>query len=634
VDGNIPEESPLRSALLLSLLALAVPARADVRWIGGFDNDDLKQWGAIHCGGQGGSCPCMAPFWDPSWQTNYGSGSCDATNSNTPLSLGASNGRFQIVSPPPGAENAGKALRVELKNGDLWPCASGCGWATNRNELVYSKDSGTTAPTAYGPGDNRYFSWSSYFTAGFSSWSCNDSLDPTGRDTDCPGGVPGPYYNPWNVVTQFHHNTDSGVPPIAMALRPSKTVRNGYALVLMLGLGGVDDTELWRQDLSVQSWYDFVLHLGFAKDATGVVEFWVGRDGGPKTKQLLNCPGGAATTCRAATLYSDGADFLVQGLYRNPSLLDDSVIFQKGMIDGDTFADVTADFSLAVSPAVTVSGGQSASYTIQTAASAGAARNIALSASGLPPGVTSAILNPPSVLAGGSSVLTLITDPAANGLSATFTVSGQYPGGSPGHTAAGGININAAPKLVATLVDSFGGSSIDSSLWSVSTYQGSATERDGALLLAPYSYSSWSQMAVESRGTYALTGSSATVRVPSVVSQACGANNRFLLKSDARNSVGFWVECGTLYAYAQVNGALSFPGSSGWSGLADLYWRIRESAGQVYWETSPDKASWTQRASMTSASLFDLTALKVGFYVEEYASLPNPGVARYANLNN
>jgi hypothetical protein len=223
---------------------------------------------------------------------------------------------------------------------------------------------------------------------------------------------------------------------------------------------------------------------------------------------------------------------------------------------------------------------------------------------------------------------------AARLLASAESVSGQYPGGAPAHSIAPGINIGSAPPPVATLVDSFGGSSIDPSLWTVSAFQGTATESSGALRLAPNAYSASSQIAVDSKSTFALTGSSATVRVPGVVYQGCGANNRFDLRMDSANSVGFWVECGTLYAYAKVKGALTFPASLAYSTSAQLYWRIRESAGTVYWETSADNVTWTRRASMASPSLFDLSALKVGFYAETYASLSSPGVALYANLNN
>jgi len=73
---------PISSSTRVSLfLALAVSAaRADVRWSADFANDDLKQWGVIQCGGQGGTCPCLAPFYDPANQVNYGSGSCSTSN--------------------------------------------------------------------------------------------------------------------------------------------------------------------------------------------------------------------------------------------------------------------------------------------------------------------------------------------------------------------------------------------------------------------------------------------------------------------------------------------------------------------------------------------------------------------------
>ena len=327
---------PISSSTRVSLfLALAVSAaRADVRWSADFANDDLKQWGVIQCGGQSGTCPCLAPFYDPANQVNYGSGSCSTSNSNTPLSVAPANGRFQIVSPPPGQENTGKAMRIELRNGDLWPCASGCASPTTRNEVVHSMDSGTTKPTYYRAGDDRYFAWSTYFPAEFARWTCK------GTDSNCPNGIPNSNYNPWNVVTQFHQSGDSGVNPLGIDLRrTSLSSQNSYAIVLLYAYNnGSSDRELWRQELQAGNWYDFVLHVRFSQGSDGVLELWVGNNGGPKARQTLACPAGASITCNGATLYSDGADYLKQGLYRNSSIADTSVIFHKGMMDGDTFA--------------------------------------------------------------------------------------------------------------------------------------------------------------------------------------------------------------------------------------------------------------------------------------------------------
>src|SRR5439155_25640788 len=143
----------------------------------------LRRWYEIQCGGEAGSCPCVGGYLNPTWQTAYGPGTCTTQSSNSPLSMSPANGRFQIVSPPPGAP-AGYALRVELRKGDLWPCPSGCGSTTTRNELVYSQDSNTPLPTRYYPGDERWFAWSTYFDSGFAGWTCD------GSDANCPGGVP------------------------------------------------------------------------------------------------------------------------------------------------------------------------------------------------------------------------------------------------------------------------------------------------------------------------------------------------------------------------------------------------------------------------------------------------------------
>jgi hypothetical protein len=616
-------------------------ARADVRWSADFANDDLKQWGVIQCGGQGGSCPCLAPFYSPANQVNYGSGSCSATNSNTPLSLAPANGRFQIVSPPPGQENTGKALRIELRNGDLWPCASGCGSPTTRNELVHSMDSGTSKPTYYYAGDDRYFAWSTYFSAGFARWTC------VGTDGNCPNGVPSSSYNPWNVVTQFHQNSDNGVNPLGIDLRRTNlSSQNSYAIVLLYGYNnGSSDRELWRQELQTETWYDFVLHVRFSQASDGILELWVGNDGGPLAPQTLACPAGASITCNVATLYSDGAAYLKQGLYRNSSIADTSVIFHKGMRDGDTFADVAAppvnnDFSLGVTPASqTVTAGGSATYTVQTAVASGTAQTVSLSASDLPPGVTSATFNPAAVTAGSTSTLTLTTDAAAPGASGSFTVSGQYPGAAASHAATASITITpqpAGPPPVATLVDSFGGTSIDPARWTVTAaIDGTASESGGTLNLAPRSRSGNVQIVVDSAARYALTGSVATVQVPQVVSGRCGVNNRFLLRYDAGNSLGFWFECGNLYAFTFVNGVESLLQTLTYSSIAHKWWRLRESGGVVVWETSPDKATWTTAATAPVSSLFPIGSLTVTFDAYTYGGgLRNPGVGRYAHLND
>jgi hypothetical protein len=55
---------------------------------------------------------------------------------------------------------------------------------------------------------------------------------------------------------------------------------------------------------------------------------------------------------------------------------------------------------------------------------------------------------------------------------------------------------------------------------------------------------------------------------------------------------------------------------------AQRFWRIREQAGTIFWETSPDGATWTRRHSAPSS--FDVSSLVVELAAGHYS--PGPGV--------
>lgn len=101
------------------------------------------------------------------------------------------------------------------------------------------------------------------------------------------------------------------------------------------------------------------------------------------------------------------------------------------------------DFSMALNPASgTVQQGGSVTTTVSTAVTTGNAQSVALTASGLPSGVT-ASFNPATVQSGQSSVLTLsATNNAAPGPS-TVTVKGQ--GSTLSHTVDYALNVGGTP---------------------------------------------------------------------------------------------------------------------------------------------------------------------------------------------
>ncbi|GAA1645801.1 M4 family metallopeptidase [Actinoplanes couchii] len=108
----------------------------------------------------------------------------------------------------------------------------------------------------------------------------------------------------------------------------------------------------------------------------------------------------------------------------------------------DTACSTGNDFSLTSSPAAaSVNPGSSATATIATAVTSGSAQTVALTASGLPSGVT-ASFSPSSVTAGASSTLTLATTTAAAAGTYAITITGT--GTAATRTATFSLTVNGA----------------------------------------------------------------------------------------------------------------------------------------------------------------------------------------------
>ncbi|AUG75173.1 glycoside hydrolase [Kitasatospora sp. MMS16-BH015] len=99
------------------------------------------------------------------------------------------------------------------------------------------------------------------------------------------------------------------------------------------------------------------------------------------------------------------------------------------------------DFSLSASPAgATVTAGQSASTTVATAVTAGAAQSLTLTATGLPSGATAAF-SPATVTAGSAATLTLTTNSSTP--AGSYPVTVQATGASGSHTTSYTLTVTA-----------------------------------------------------------------------------------------------------------------------------------------------------------------------------------------------
>jgi feruloyl esterase len=181
-------------------------------------------------------------------------------------------------------------------------------------------------------------------------------------------------------------------------------------------------------------------------------------------------------------------------------------------------------------------------------------------------------------------------------------------------------------------VDSFSGTTIDLARWSVNAMEGTAAEGDGTLTLTPNALTGSSRILVASNAAYDLTGSEASVRVNQVVNPG-HVNNIFALQLDWDNTMLWWYENGFLYAIYYAAGVRTNVASLEYSPELHGWWRIREYNGVVYWETSPDGASWDIQGGAATSRLFALQALNVMLEANTFGDgSSDPGQARYSNL--
>jgi len=146
---------------------------------------------------------------------------------------------------------------------------------------------------------------------------------------------------------------------------------------------------------------------------------------------------------------------------------------------------------------------------------------------------------------------------------------------------------------LSSFVDNFS-TALDPLRWEV---VGGATTSGGQLLLpctAGYS-------AVNSRLGFNLLGSHVSVRVVATPTDTNGTTETMMMfYADADNLLHIDKMGSTdLLCQARVNGVETST-MVAWDPVAMAWWRIRESAGSVYYETAPDGVAWTIQASVAT----------------------------------
>jgi hypothetical protein len=134
---------------------------------------------------------------------------------------------------------------------------------------------------------------------------------------------------------------------------------------------------------------------------------------------------------------------------------------------------------------------------------------------------------------------------------------------------------------------------------------GTASESGGTLNLVPDANTGSSLILVSSASTYSLAGSQAAVKASSVPSTAGSVDVQFSLLIDNQNYLQWYCENGFLYAFWAKGGVRAQVARLDYAAAAHAWWRIRESGGTVYWETSADGAVYS-----VQTSVFDLQLVR------------------------
>ncbi|TAH34084.1 hypothetical protein EYC59_03750 [Candidatus Saccharibacteria bacterium] len=185
---------------------------------------------------------------------------------------------------------------------------------------------------------------------------------------------------------------------------------------------------------------------------------------------------------------------------------------------------------------------------------------------------------------------------------------------------------------IETLTDNFNDNSMDTNLWTLQTGTGSTAETGGQLVITPASNNPGSTYdGYASVNTYDLTSSQATVEIPTGINAANGDEQAFTLALNTNNSITMLLGGSNNLIFRLKTAGSTNDTSVTRNDTTMRWWRIRESGGLVFYETSPDGNTWTMRRA--TAVSFSITTLQVKLTAGTWQNVASPGTAVFDNLN-
>ena len=185
--------------------------------------------------------------------------------------------------------------------------------------------------------------------------------------------------------------------------------------------------------------------------------------------------------------------------------------------------------------------------------------------------------------------------------------------------------------------DDFNDNTISGSIWSVGSVDGdlgtvSVAETGGQLRITPAS-SGTSISGYVTTSAYNFAGHAASVQMITPVTQvnSVDSGTELAIGNGAEGNKIRWVyENGLLIAQKVTGGSYTSVGNLTYDASAHAYWRIRESGGTTYWDTSANGANWTTR--FASANAFSYAAVKISLDAVAISATGSNGTAVFDNF--
>jgi hypothetical protein len=183
-----------------------------------------------------------------------------------------------------------------------------------------------------------------------------------------------------------------------------------------------------------------------------------------------------------------------------------------------------------------------------------------------------------------------------------------------------------------TLTDNFNDNTMDTNLWSLLVGTGTTAETGSQLVLTPASNNPGSTYdGYSSVNRYDLTSSQATIELAQGVTATSGCEQAFTLEIDSSNAITMLLGGSNNLIFRLKTAGSNNDTSVTRNDTTMHWWRIRESRGTVYWETSQNGNTWTTRRS--AAVSFPVTSVRLKISAGTWQNVASPGVGIYDNLN-